>query len=110
MERQHWRGGLRIYLLLPESGTPEKDLLLRRGLQMNEDQLRRHYLGKLYGGEIPAFPGTAASGAAPPGGGACPERARGHRQLGRRRDGEGHSHRRASAGRGRVSPGRVALE
>ena len=64
MERQHWRGGLRIYLLLPESGTPEKDLLLRRGLQMNEDQLRRHYLGKLYGGDIPAFPGTAASGAA----------------------------------------------
>jgi hypothetical protein len=64
MERQHWRGGLRIYLLLPESGTPEKDLLLRRALQMNEDKLRRHYLGKLYGGEIPAFPGTAASGAA----------------------------------------------
>lgn len=64
MERQHWRGGLRIYLLLPESGTPEKDLLLRRALQMNEDQLRRHYLAKLYGGEIPAFPGTAASAAA----------------------------------------------
>lgn len=64
MERQHWRGGLRIYLLLPESGTPEKDLLLLRGLRMNEDQLRRHYLAKLYGGEIPAFPGTSASGAA----------------------------------------------
>lgn len=64
MERQHWRGGLRIYLLLPESGTPEKDLLLLRGLRMNEDQLRRHYLAKLYGGEIPAFPGTAASAAA----------------------------------------------
>ena len=64
MERQHWRGGLRIYLILPESGTPEKDTLLRRALQMNEDQLRRHYLTKLYGGEIPAFPGTAASAAA----------------------------------------------
>lgn len=64
MERQHWRGGLRIYLLLPESGTTEKDLLLRQGLEMNEDQLRRHYLGKLYAGDIPAFPGTAASGAA----------------------------------------------
>lgn len=64
MERQHWRGGRRIYLILPGSGTPEKDLLLRRGLQMNEDALRRHYLGKLYGGEIPAFPGTARSGAA----------------------------------------------
>jgi hypothetical protein len=64
MERQHWRGGARIYLILPESGTPEKDLLLRKGVQMNEDQLRRHFLTKLYGGEIPAFPGTAASPAA----------------------------------------------
>ena len=64
MERQHWRGGLRIYLLLPESGTPEKDLLLQQALRMTEDQLRRHYLAKLYGGEIPAFPGTAASAAA----------------------------------------------
>jgi hypothetical protein len=64
MERQHWGGGRRIYLILPGSGTPEKDLLLRRGLRMNEDALRRHYLAKLYGGEIPAFPGTAASGAA----------------------------------------------
>jgi hypothetical protein len=63
MERQHWRGGRRIYLILPRSGTPEKDLLLRT-LRMDEDELRRHFLGKLYGGEIPAFPGTAASGAA----------------------------------------------
>jgi hypothetical protein len=64
MERQHWRGGRRIYLILPGSGTLEKDLLLRRALRMSEDALRRHYLGKLYGGEIPAFPGTVASGSA----------------------------------------------
>ncbi|MFN8094818.1 MAG: hypothetical protein U0599_21820 [Vicinamibacteria bacterium] len=64
MERQHWRGGSRIYLILPETGTGEKELLLRRGLRMTEDQLRRHYLSKLYAGEIPAFPGTASSAAA----------------------------------------------
>jgi hypothetical protein len=64
MERQHWHGGHRIYLVLPGSGTPEKDLLLRRVLRMSEDALHRHYLGKLYGGEIPAFPGRVASGAA----------------------------------------------
>jgi hypothetical protein len=56
MERQRWSRGGRIYLLLPESGSPEKDLLLQRALRMSEEQLRRHYLGKLYGGEIPAFP------------------------------------------------------
>lgn len=63
MERQHWGGGGRIYLLLPETGSPEKEVLLRRGLKMTEDQLRRHYLGKLYSGEIPAFPRVSASGA-----------------------------------------------
>jgi hypothetical protein len=63
MERQHWSGGGRIYLLLPETGSPEKELLLRRALKMSEDRLRRHYLGKLYGGEIPAFPRVASSGA-----------------------------------------------
>lgn len=64
MERQHWRSGERIYLLLPGSGTDEKELLLRKGLRMSEDQLRRHYLTKLYGGEIPAFPGASSSAAA----------------------------------------------
>jgi hypothetical protein len=64
MERQHWKGGGRIYLILPQSGSPEKDVLLRKVLNMTEEQLRRHYLGKLYGGEIAAFPSVAPSGAA----------------------------------------------
>jgi len=61
LEQQHWRGGGRIYLLLPETGTPEKNLLLRRALKMNDEQLRRLYLSKLYGGDIPAFPRTVES-------------------------------------------------
>jgi hypothetical protein len=64
MERQHWKGGGRIYLILPQSGSPEKDVLLKRVLNMTEEQLRRHYLAKLYGGEIAAFPSVAPSGAA----------------------------------------------
>jgi hypothetical protein len=63
MERQHWKGGGRIYLILPQSGSPEKDVLLQRVLKMTEEQLWRHYLGKLYGGEIAAFPTVARSGA-----------------------------------------------
>lgn len=62
MERQHWKGGGRIYLILPQSGSPEKDVLLKRVLKMTEEQLRRHYLAKLYGGEIAAFPSVARSG------------------------------------------------
>ena len=64
MERQHWRGAGRVYLLLPETGTVEKELLLERALRMTEDQLHRYYLGKLYGGEIPEFPRVVATGAA----------------------------------------------
>lgn len=64
MERQHWKGGARIYLILPPSGSPEKGVLLTRVLNMTEEQLRRHYLGKLYGGEIAAFPSVAPSGTA----------------------------------------------
>lgn len=64
MERQHWKEGGRIYLLLPESGSIEKGVLLKRVLKMTEEQLRRHYLAKLYGGEIAAFPGVARSGTA----------------------------------------------
>jgi hypothetical protein len=63
-ERQHWRRSGRIYLLLPASGSAEKRLLLRRALGMNEDQLHRLYLGKLYSGEISAFPRVVGSGAA----------------------------------------------
>ena len=63
MQRQHWKGGGRIYLILPQRGSPEKDVLLKRVLKMTEEQLRRHYLGKLYGGEIAAFPTVASSGA-----------------------------------------------
>jgi hypothetical protein len=64
LERQHWKGGGRIYLILPPSGSPEKEVLLKKVLNMTEEQLRRHYLAKLYGGEIAAFPSVAPSGAA----------------------------------------------
>ena len=63
-ERQHWRGSGRIYLLLPASGSAEKQLLLRRALRMNEDQLHRLYLAKLYAGEISSFPRVASGAAA----------------------------------------------
>ena len=60
-ERQHWRGSGRIYLVLPASGSVEKELLLRRALGMNEDQLHRLYLSKLYAGEISSFPRVVVS-------------------------------------------------
>jgi len=61
MEQQHWSGGGRIYLLLPPAGSRPKDVLLRRLLRMKDQDLRRHYLTKLYAGEIPSFPHIASS-------------------------------------------------
>ena len=64
MERQHWAAGGRIYLVLQESGTQEKELVLRRLYRMKDAEVKQHYLGKLYRGEIASFPRIAHSNAA----------------------------------------------
>lgn len=64
MERQHWGAGGRIYVVLQESGTPEKTLVLRKLYRMKDAELKQHYLGKLYRGEIASFPRIAHSNAA----------------------------------------------
>ena len=64
MEQQHWDGGGRIYVVLQESGTPEKNLVLKRLYRMKDGDLKQHYLGKLYRGEIASFPRIAHSNAA----------------------------------------------
>jgi hypothetical protein len=64
MERQHWGAGGRIYVVLQESGTPEKELVLKKLYRMKDAELKQHYLGKLYRGEIASFPRIAHSNAA----------------------------------------------
>jgi len=64
MERQHWPAGGRIYLLVPGTGTPGKTALLQRVLRMGDDDLKRHYLAKLYAGEISSFPRVTSSSVA----------------------------------------------
>jgi ABC-type phosphate transport system substrate-binding protein len=64
MERQHWASGRRIYVVLQESGTPEKELVLRKLYRIKDSELKQYYLGKLYRGEIASFPRIAHSNAA----------------------------------------------
>jgi hypothetical protein len=61
MDTQHWPGGGRIYLVLQESGTREKAMVLKRLYRMKESEVRQHYLGKLYRGEIASYPRIAHS-------------------------------------------------
>lgn len=63
-EKQHWKAGEKIYLILQESGTPEKDIVLRRLYRMTDMELKQFWLGKLYRGEIASFPRVAPSNAA----------------------------------------------
>lgn len=64
LDRQHWRTGHRVYLILPESGTAEKKVLLERVYRMDDAALKQFWLEKLYRGEIAAFPHVEPSGAA----------------------------------------------
>jgi ABC-type phosphate transport system substrate-binding protein len=64
MEQQHWDAGGRIYLVLQESDTPEKELVLKKLYRMKDAALKLHYLEKLYRGEIASFPRIAHSNSA----------------------------------------------
>jgi ABC-type phosphate transport system substrate-binding protein len=60
-EKQYLEGGGRIYLVMRESGAKEKEIILKKVYKMDEDELKKFWLGKVYRGEIPAFPKTLGS-------------------------------------------------
>jgi hypothetical protein len=64
LEQQHWGSGGKIYLILLESGSPEKEVVLKRIYRMTDVELKQYWLGKLYRGEIASFPRIASSAAA----------------------------------------------
>jgi len=63
VEQQHWNSGGRIYLILQQFGTPEKEIVLRRVYRMKDAELKQFWLGKLFRGEIASFPRVAHSSA-----------------------------------------------
>jgi len=63
-EQQRWKAGGRIYLVFQGSGSPSREIVLRRVLRMNDLELKQFWLGKLYRGEIASFPRVVHSDAA----------------------------------------------
>ena len=61
MDRQFWPDGVRVYLVLPEAGSPEKRILLRHVYQMNGEGLKKLWVTKIFRGEIASFPKTLSS-------------------------------------------------
>jgi hypothetical protein len=60
-EVRTWASGDRIVLILPPAASPARKILLERVLRMSERELKRHFIEKLYGGDLPDYPITARS-------------------------------------------------
>ena len=55
-EQRRFRTGGPIYLVFQGSGSPAREVVLRRLLHMNDVELKQFWLAKLYRGEIASFP------------------------------------------------------
>jgi len=55
-EKQFWEGGGRVYLILRDADANEQKTVLKRIYRMDSEALKRFWIGKLYRGEISAFP------------------------------------------------------
>lgn len=60
-EKQFWDDGQKIYLILRETGSLEKQVLLQTVYRMDEVELKKYWLAKIFRQEIPSFPKTLSS-------------------------------------------------
>jgi ABC-type phosphate transport system substrate-binding protein len=56
LEKQYWRGNQKVYLVLRESGSKEKSVVLERIYQTSDEGLKKMWLTKMYREEITSFP------------------------------------------------------
>lgn len=60
-EKQYWKGRKKIYLILQEAGSPEKEMVLKKIYNMNNIGLKKFWLAKIFREEISSFPKTLSS-------------------------------------------------
>ncbi|MEW6682901.1 MAG: hypothetical protein AB1451_08255 [Nitrospirota bacterium] len=56
LEKQYWRGNEKVYLVLRESGSREKGVVLEKIYQTSDEGLKKMWLAKMYREEITSFP------------------------------------------------------
>ena len=61
LEQQYWDSGRKIYLVMREAGAVEKETVLAKLYQMDDTELKKFWLGKLFRQEIASFPTTLSS-------------------------------------------------
>lgn len=60
-EKQFWKGRKKIYLIMQDAGTKEKNIMLKKVYHMKGAELKRHWLSQLYTEKISSFPKTVSS-------------------------------------------------
>lgn len=63
-EKQYWDQGKKIYFLMQETGSVEKEIVLRKIYKMDPEALKKFWLAKMFRGEISSFPKTLSSNGA----------------------------------------------
>ena len=61
VEKQYWDDGKKVYLVLQESGSAEKEIVREKLLHMSEADLKKLLLAKLFRGDITSLPKTLSS-------------------------------------------------
>lgn len=60
-QEKQYLGNKKIYLIMQETGTQEKKIMLKRIYSMTDEELKKFWLFKMFKGEIAEFPKTLAS-------------------------------------------------
>jgi len=61
LERKYWGSGEKIYLILRDTGSQEKDIVLKMIYKTDDAGLKKFWLARLYREEITSFPKTLNS-------------------------------------------------
>ena len=61
MEKKFWDDGKPIYLVTQESLTPEKEIILKTVYKMEDQELKKFWLAKIFQGTVTSFPKVIAS-------------------------------------------------
>jgi ABC-type phosphate transport system substrate-binding protein len=60
-DRQFWKSGKRITLIVRGPESPERELLLKQVYKMNEAQFRQYWIAKVFRAEVPSQPRIVVS-------------------------------------------------
>lgn len=60
-EKMYWDNGKKIFFIMHESGSYEKECVLKKIYRMTNKELKKFWISKMFKGEITSFPRTMSS-------------------------------------------------